>query len=246
MGPLPLQEFDTVLMLLARGEIVAPELVPQGSNYTFLVTVLGSDGASLRAIYKPQRGEASLWDFPSGTLYLRERAAYLISEALGWRFIPPTVIREGPHGIGSLQMYVEHDPAMSYFDLRDSGRHASELQRICLFDWLANNADRKAGHCLLGRDGRIWGIDQGLTFNVAYKLRTVIWDFVSAPVPPELLADVRMLMDRLQRSDPLTEVLGQALDAAEMQALIRRLQDILGSPFFPRPGPHRSVPWPPV
>ena len=237
-------ESDATLALLSQGEVTSCQMVPQGSNYTFLAVVQGGDGASLRAIYKPCRGEAPLWDFPDGTLYLREYAAYLVAEALGWHFIPPTLIREGPHGIGSVQLFVEHDQRESYFSLRDSGRYTFELQRICLFDWLANNADRKAGHCLLGRDGRVWGIDQGLTFNVAYRLRTVIWDFATEPVPEELLADVERLLASLERPDEVEAALCQVLNGAEVEALKGRLRHILASKVFAVPGPHRSVPWP--
>ena len=104
---------DTQLTLLEQGEIVSCDLTPAGSNYTFLVE-LRLDQDYGYAIYKPQKGEIPLWDFPSGTLYKRECAAYLLSEILGWNFIPYTLIREGPHGIGSVQHYVEHDPKENY------------------------------------------------------------------------------------------------------------------------------------
>ena len=51
-------------------------------------------------VYKPVRGERPLWDFPDGTLAGREIGAYLVSEATGWRVVPPTVLREGPFGTG--------------------------------------------------------------------------------------------------------------------------------------------------
>ena len=38
--------------------------------------------------------------------------------------------------------------------------------------------------------GHVYGIDHGLTFHVGPKLRTVIWDFASEPVPEDLVADL--------------------------------------------------------
>ena len=150
-------------------------LTPVGSNYTFLAKLRDEDGREMRAIYKPMKGEIPLWDFESGTLYKRECAAYLFSQMLGWEFVPETVIREGPYGTGSMQRFVEHEPGVTYRELRES--HRGELKKIACFDIIANNADRKAVHCIKGLDGRVWGIDHGLTFNAAFTLRTVIWDF---------------------------------------------------------------------
>ena len=230
--------------LLVSGEVTRCELVPWGSNYTFQVTLRGVDGAECQGIYKPRSGEAPLWDFPPGTLYKREYAAYLVAEALGWRFIPPTCVRQGPHGVGSMQLFVEHERNGHYLTLWD--RYPEEFKRICLFDWLANNADRKAGHCLLGLDGRIWAIDHGLTFNAAPKLRTVIWDFSNQPVPPALLQDVRLLAEGLASRGPLVTELEELLLPDEMAALKRRLDHILASPVFPSAPHYHSVPWPPV
>src|SRR5438067_1667791 len=96
---------DDVHDLLASGEIFACKPLPWGSNYSFAVG-LRRDVTEITAIYKPQRGEVPLWDFPDGTLYLRERAAYVVSRELAWDFIPPTVVRDGPHGVGTVQLYV--------------------------------------------------------------------------------------------------------------------------------------------
>src|SRR5690606_34583588 len=146
------------------------ELIPWGSNYTFAAALVDQQGGRCLAVYKPRRGEAPLYDFPSGTLFLRERAAYLAARLLGWDFIPPTIIRTGPHGIGSVQLFVEAEENAHYFEFHR--QRAAELQSMALFDLLVNNADRKAGHCLLGKDGRVWGIDHGLTFHHLPKLRT--------------------------------------------------------------------------
>jgi uncharacterized repeat protein (TIGR03843 family) len=215
--------------------------VARGSNYTFLVKLRGDDGSESLAIYKPRQGEAPLWDFPRGTLYLREYVAHLVAEALGWHFVPPTAIRDGPYGVGSMQLVVPHDPRHHYLTLRN--RFPEDFRRICLFDWLANNADRKAGHCLLGADGRIWGIDHGLTFHWEPKLRTVIWDFAGEPVPAALLGDVRRLLTRLEAADGFADQLRSLLSGQEVKALIERLRLILSRPVFPEPTGW-AIPWP--
>src|SRR5215813_5698381 len=130
--------------LLARGEVTLKGRMPRSSNATFLVEC-GLDGAKALAVYKPERGERPLWDFPPG-LYKREVAAYQLSEALGWGLVPPTVCREGPYGEGSFQLFVPCDFEQNYFTIRDEPAHRERLERICLFDILANNADRKGGH----------------------------------------------------------------------------------------------------
>ncbi|MBF8266814.1 MAG: hypothetical protein HW388_322 [Dehalococcoidia bacterium] len=233
---------DDVKKALLRGEIASPELIPQGSNQTFLVAV--SDGSrAFKAVYKPSRGERPLWDFPSGTLHKREYASYLVSRALRWDFIPLTVIRDGPFGPGSLQLWVDADPQSSYLTLREE--RLEEMERIALFDCLSNNADRKASHCFSDRDGHIWSIDHGLTFHVDPKLRTVIWDFAQEPISVGLMEDVATLLSTLGSPTALSRELSHLLTPEEVDALKRRLQDLLVSGRFPDPDPsRRNVPWP--
>lgn len=236
-------KFSAELMdLLAQGSMADYHMAPTGSNYTFYATVSDSVQGQRRVVYKPQSGEAPLWDFPTGTLYLREYAAYLLNEALGWGFVPPTVIREGVHGIGSVQLFVELDPAANYFTLRDA--HREQMLQLCAFDVIANNADRKASHCLLGRDECIWAIDHGITFHDQPKLRTVIWDFAGDRVPEPVLKDLSHLMERFPEPGGLGEQLAPLLTAYEMDAFCRRVEALLQSGRFPFPGPRRSVPWP--
>ncbi|MBI2911941.1 MAG: SCO1664 family protein [Chloroflexi bacterium] len=229
--------------LLLSGEITTCDLVPEGSNYTFLVT-LSANGTHLRAIYKPQRGEAPLWDFPSGTLYWREVAAYLTSEALGWHLVPATVIREGPYGLGAVQLFIDAQPDANYFTFRDE--RPTDLMRFALFDVLVNNADRKGGHCLMDREGRIWGIDHGLTFHADPKLRTVIWDYGGQPIPGPMRQALAGLQRKLRQPDGPVRALLDLLSPGETAALHRRLQRLLEAGVFPVPGPGRNIPWPPV
>ncbi|MGH9165767.1 MAG: SCO1664 family protein, partial [Acidimicrobiales bacterium] len=176
--------------MLAGGTLVLAGRLPWSSNATFLVTVEHDDGRTMQAVYKPERGEQPLWDFP-GRLAAREVAAYRLSAALGWDVVPETIMRaEGPFGPGSLQRFVPSDFEQHYFTILDDQAHHEALRAIAVFDLLANNADRKGGHCLLGDDGHIWAIDNGLCFHTMPRLRTVIWDFAGDPIPEPLLADV--------------------------------------------------------
>jgi uncharacterized repeat protein (TIGR03843 family) len=232
--------------LLERGTIEGIELIPWGSNYTFAALLRAADGACCYGVYKPRRGEVPLRDFPSGTLYKREVAAYLLSRELGWDLVPPTIVRDdGPHGIGSLQLYVQpRTDATAQFDrLRQS--HRCELQRMALFDVLVNNADRKGGHCLLDVRGHIWGIDHGLTFHHVPKLRTVIWDFCGEAVPGEFIGQLGEFRYTPARVAELRRLLRPYLSDDELEALFQRWDRLLANPCFPQLDPYRNVPWPP-
>ena len=231
-------------VILERAEIDACDLVPIGSNYVFALRLTDGEAGEGLAIYKPERGEAPLWDYPTGELYKRELATYLLSLALGWQIVPPTIIRVGPHGVGMAQLFIEHDQRKTFFELREA--HAREMRRIALFDAVVNNGDRKGGHCLLGVDGRIWGIDHGLTFHIENKLRTVIWDYAGEALPDDLLPDLRRLQSCLHGENELLQKLRQFLSRQEVGALRQRLDRLIQDPRFPRTGYRRPVPWPPV
>jgi hypothetical protein len=228
--------------LMGRGTIVDCRPIPWSSNYTFAASLAVDGHPPFLAIYKPRRGEIPLYDFPDGTLYKRERAAYLVSRALGWDFIPPTIIRDGPHGVGSVQLYIDPEPRADFFEYRE--QHAAELQRIALFDIIVNNADRKAGHCLKARDGRLWGIDHGLTFNTVLKLRTVIWDFAGQSVPVPLLRQLEGFRANPARVAALQTQLEQLLARQEVVAFFKRVEGVLECRRYPGPTSRRSVPWP--
>ena len=229
--------------VLATGDLEILGLLPNASNDTFLARATRGDEAVL-AVYKPRRGEAPLWDFPDGTLCAREVAAYVVAHELGWPNVPPTVLRDGPAGTGSVQLFVDFDPSQHYFTLEGAG-HDDDFRRIALFDALVNNADRKGGHCLLGPDGRIWVIDHGVCFSEEPKLRTVIWSYVGEPIPDALLADLRRVAPG-PSGGPLRQALDALLSPAEIAALDDRLRDLIRGGRFPGPGPERPYPWPPV
>ncbi len=208
---------------LAVGDLELLGLLPNSSNYTFLARAT-TDAEELLVVYKPRRGETPLWDFPRGTLCQREVAAYVLSRALRWPNIPATILREGPEGVGSVQRFVEYDPEQHYFTLE--GTHDDDFRRIALFDLVANNADRKGGHCLLAPDGTIWVVDHGVCFHEEPKLRTVIWSYVGEPIPDELVADLRRVRDELERGE-LRDRLASLLSIDELAALTERFDVVL-------------------
>ena len=240
--------------LLATRELSIEGRLPWSSNLTFLVTLEGTDqetdaetdGASsgrsrpVQAVYKPHQGEQSLWDFPDG-LYRRVVAAYRLSEALGWGIVPPTVIREdAPFGPGSVQLFIESDYEQHYFTILEEGGREGELEVFCAFDVVANNADRKSGHVLLGSGGQLWGIDHGLCFHAQHKLRTVIWDFAGDDVPGWIIEDLERLV-----ASGLPDDLSELLSQAEAEAVLERAALLAAVGTYPEPvGDRPPYPWP--
>lgn len=226
---------------LARGELEVLGRIPWSSNATFVARVSDGDGPALPAVYKPRRGERPLWDFPTGTLCQREVATYELSAALGWDLVPETVLRDGPLGEGMVQRFVDHDPEEHYFTLLEE--HVETFRRFAVFDVLVNNADRKGGHCLRGRpEGTIVGIDHGLTFHPAWKLRTVIWDFAGERIDPAIADGVCRVA---RRDRALIERLEPLLSSLELETMTERATDLLEAGTLPEPEPgYHSVPWP--
>jgi uncharacterized repeat protein (TIGR03843 family) len=228
---------DLALRLLQEGDVEVEGRMPWSSNATFLVTVTRGDQEA-KGIYKPIRGERPLWDFPSG-LHRREVAAWLLSEQLGWGLVPPTVIRDGPFGEGSVQLFMPADFEQHYFSLYEGRPDLHDrLRAVCAFDLLANNTDRKSGHCLLGLDGKVYAIDHGLCFASDFKLRTVIWEFAGEDVPDELVDDIA----RVAACVP--PELADLLDDDEVEALQRRASDVVARRLFPFDRGGHRYPWP--
>lgn len=229
--------------LLREGRIKARGLMPDCSNYTYLAEVRGDAGEESLAIYKPAPGETPLEDFPDGTLGKREVAAYLVSAALKWQVVPFTVYRnEGPLGPGSLQQFIVADLREHYFSLMPA--RAADFRRLAAFDVIVNNADRKSGHCLLDGGGRIWGVDNGLTFHPLPKLRTVIWEFAGEEVADNLRQETRQLASELSAGDGWVRDLKRLISSAELRALIQRARRFADEGRYPEPSSRWAYPWP--
>ncbi|CAN5637641.1 SCO1664 family protein [soil metagenome] len=235
--PAPLGEVEA-LEFMENAEITAASLIPWGSNYSFAVAMAGS-GVTHLAVYKPRAGEAPLYDFRPGTLYKREIAAYRLSRWLGWHIVPPTIERDGPHGIGSLQLYVQPDDgiedAESFW-----GARSLDNERLVLFDHISNNADRKLSHCLLDSAGKVWGIDHGLTFNESSKMRTVLWQFSGFAISAALRNDrIRLVDDEAA----IAAELRPFLSGRELHAFQNRIEQLLITGCYPQLNPYRNIPY---
>lgn len=236
---------DALLELLRGGQLTLEGQIAWSSNFTFLGQV--TDGTTqATVVYKPTRGEQPLWDFPRGTLAKREAAAYEVSRALGWHLVPPTVLRRGPHGIGSVQLFSDADQNAHFFTFHKDPAFRRVLQALALFDISINNADRKSGHCLAAGSGQIVAIDHGLCFNVEPKLRTVIWDFAGTPIPVDLANDLSRLQAELTNpAGPLRARLAELLSRGEIAVFRQRLTALLAADQFPDPPEdRRPYPWP--
>ena len=213
--------------------------MPYASN----ATLLGRDDEDRLWIYKPDQGESPLWDFPLGSLSRREILAFEVSEAMGLGIVPPTFEATGPYGPGSAQAFLEED---TDFDPRPwfAGELEPSLWPFAVFDVVANNADRKIGHLLreVGT-GRIWGLDNGLTFHPMDKLRTVLWGFAGQRIPDDLVAAVERL--RVELTGPLRERVCRLLGDEELAALVRRIERLSSTKTHPLPPTDRpAMPWP--
>jgi uncharacterized repeat protein (TIGR03843 family) len=246
---------------IETGDLVLHGRIMPASNATFLAETRG-----VRVVYKPVRGERPLWDFPDGTLAHRERAAYLVSRALGWDVVPETILRDGPHGPGMVQRWVDTDPDAAAVDVVAAG-HAPAgwlevfegvdehdrpvhlvhedtpaLRRMAVFDVLVNNADRKGGHVLAMAGGHRHGVDHGVSFHTEVKLRSVLWGWAGSPLTGEETAGVR----RALADDDLRLALEDLLAVAEAEMFRARAEALLADGCLPRPGGGwPSIPWPP-
>ncbi|MGW5325918.1 SCO1664 family protein [Streptomyces sp. NPDC004014] len=256
--------------LLARGELSVRGRIREASNAALFCTV-ALDGREAACVYKPVAGERPLWDFPDGTLAGREVAAYEVSEATGWGLVPPTVLRDGPYGEGMCQLWIEAvadaellalvdaeepEPGWKAIGLADVGEgrtallvHADDrrLRRMAVLDAVINNADRKGGHLLPTGDGRLYGIDHGVTFNTEDKLRTLLWGWAGEPLTAEAVAVLGELRGSLAAGGALAARLAPLITPAEIDATRARVDALLGTGLHPEPGGEwPAIPWPPV
>jgi uncharacterized repeat protein (TIGR03843 family) len=253
---------------LATGELEIRGRIMPASNATFLAEVATPDGP-VPCVYKPVRGERPLWDFPLGTLAEREVAAYAVSVALGWDVVPLTLLRDGPHGGGMVQVWQEPvedaDPVdlctpgevpSGYLHVLDAEDGAGNdvslvhedspaLRRMAVFDVLVNNADRKGGHVLAMADNHRYGVDHGICFHTEYKLRTVLWGWAEEPLTGEEVAAVDCLLSALEAGTALAGELGDLLAEEEVAALRARCRGLLRAGRMPSPAGHwPAIPWP--
>ena len=229
---------DDALRLLSGGEVALIGLMPHSSNYTFLAELRHPD--DVLGVYKPRKGERPLWDFPEGTLYRREVAAFELSRALGWPAVPPTIVRDGPHGPGSMQLFVEVDPTSTSSPCATASK-TSRPWRCSTRRQQRRPQERplpggRRRHHLVGRPRRV--------LPVSPKLRSVIWEFAGERIPDELLEDVRRVAGEL-RSGAARDRMTALLDRAEVDAAAERAEDLVRSKRFPEPGSERPFPWPP-
>lgn len=229
-----------VLAALRSSELEVVGRLVESSNNAMVVVVRPGE---LLAVWKPTRGERPLFDFPIGTLSRREVAAYLVSEALGWGIVPPTVLRDGPFGEGMLQQWIEADPEADVMAMLEA--EDPRLRRVALFDAVVNNTDRKGGHLLPIPGGHLHAVDHGVTFSIVPKLRTLLWAWEGQPFEANERAALERVAAALS-SGSLAAELGELLARPEVEATARRVADLLASGVFPSPNPEwPAIPWPP-
>ncbi|WP_084958289.1 SCO1664 family protein [Thermoactinospora rubra] len=234
---------EGTLKLLAEGRMEVVGRLVEATNMTLYCTVALA-GRTAACVYKPVRGERPLWDFPDGTLAAREVAAFEVSQAMGWRIVPPTVYRDGPFGPGMCQLWIETEHEVDLMALVRSRNPA--LRRMAVFDAVVNNADRKGGHLLPMPDGHVYGVDHGVCFAEEDKLRTVLWQWRGKTLPREAVTALAAL-ERDLDSGPLHRRLRELLTLAEVEATWRRVKRLLDTGVHPYPSKDwPAVPWPPI
>ncbi|MER5276387.1 SCO1664 family protein [Streptomyces sp. NPDC002809] len=263
-----------LITLLAEGRLTVLGQVRGASNAVLYCSV-AYEGEEAHCVYKPVAGEQPLWDFPDGTLAQREVAAYEVSEVTGWGLVPPTVLRDGPYGQGMCQLWIEAAPQdegapglLALVEDEEPGEgwkpvalaevgegktallvHADDprLRRLAVLDAVINNGDRKGGHLLPAPDGRLYGIDHGVTFNADDKLRTLLWGWAGEPLPAEAVEVLDRLAVELEPGGALLTRLGELITVTEIEALRARVAGLRSTGLHREPsGEWPAIPWPPV
>ncbi|MFI6316046.1 SCO1664 family protein [Nonomuraea sp. NPDC050556] len=242
-APAPVIDDDSALRLLRDGKLEVAGRLVEATNMTLYCSItLGAQRAA--CVYKPVRGERPLWDFPDGTLAAREVAAFEVSQATGWRIVPPTVHRDGPFGPGMCQLWIDTEAEVDLMALVRS-RHPA-LRRMAVFDAVVNNADRKGGHLLPQPDGHVYGVDHGVCFSAEDKLRTVLWQWRGRTLPRDAVA-VLAKLERELESGSLGRRLRELLTLAEVEATWMRVRRLLDTGTHPYPSEDwPAIPWPPI
>ena len=230
----------SIITHLTEGVLEVTGRLVDASNATLYASCT-FEGVSIPVIYKPVAGERPLWDFPDGNLAQREYAAYFISELGKFNVVPPTVLRDGPFGVGMVQKWIDIDESI---DLAEFYRTDNkELRRMALFDAVTNNTDRKIGHLLPTSAQKVFGCDHGVTFHQEDKLRTVLWQWASIPFSREEIELLEALEIAIKNSH---SELSTLLTEAEISALLARVNRLLTEGEFPVPSDEwPAVPWPP-
>jgi uncharacterized repeat protein (TIGR03843 family) len=259
---------EGALDLLRHGRIEVEGRLVDASNATLFCSV-STGGVDAHCVYKPVAGERPLWDFPDGTLAGREVATYLLADAAGSTLVPPTVLREGPFGLGMVQLWVEADGDCALVDVLSPDElptgwrgvlharghrgepavlaHADtpDMRMLAALDVVLNNADRKGAHVLVGPDGGLYGVDHGVCLHTENKLRTVLWGFLGEPLPGDAIEALCLLGERLDGA--LGQDLAAHLTRKEIRSVRDRARRLLTKGVYPEPGDFaRPIPWPPI
>jgi uncharacterized repeat protein (TIGR03843 family) len=230
---------DKSISHLTAGELEITGRLVDASNAT-LFGVMHHEGATLEVIYKPVAGERPLWDFPDGTLADREYVSFLLSDKTGMDLVPPTILRQGPAGLGMVQRWIDVDESIelgSYF-----AEDRKELRRLALFDAIINNTDRKIGHLLPDQSGHLFACDHGVTFHTEDKLRTVLWQWAGDALTEE---EIQALEQTLTFINSNTESLTAHLTNEEVEATCTRIDKLRSDGIMPLPSEDwPAIPWP--
>ena len=230
---------DKSISHLTAGELEITGRLVDASNAT-LFGVMHHEGATLEVIYKPVAGERPLWDFPDGTLADREYVAFLLSDKTGMDLVPPTILREGPAGLGMVQRWIDVDESIelgSYF-----AQDRKDLRRLALFDAIINNTDRKIGHLLPDQKGHLFACDHGVTFHTEDKLRTVLWQWAGDALTEE---EFGTLDQTLTFIDSNISSLDTHLTEEEIEATCARINKLRSDGIMPLPSEDwPAIPWP--
>ena len=230
---------EQISHFLAQGTLTVTGRLVDASNATLFGSITHED-QSMDVIYKPIAGERPLWDFPDGTLADREYAAFLLSNLAGFNCVPPTILREGPAGLGMVQLWIDIDESIDLAQF--FGSDEPSLRNLAIFDACINNTDRKIGHLLPEESGHLFACDHGVTFHVEDKLRTVLWQWAGDSLTDVELETLKKVADLVKSQE---ELFLTHITHDEFLALVMRIERLLTSGVMPLPSDEwPAIPWP--